>query len=250
VTRARAALLLLAGVLAGASAALARIPDAETVARAAADASRAQARNKPLRFDVAVRSSAGCARDFFGRSDSACDPSAPIARGELWVDPKGAARIELRHVEGFRERQLRRATGLLAARDGEPLEAPHPLAPPLWLALAGTGGELLARAGELGAAPGVIALGHDGVRDCYVIGGAAGGPALWIDKDTYQVARVDLADGTKLRLLDWASRGGAVLPGTLEIETPSLRFVLELTNPNPAAPAADAFGDGWLRAAP
>lgn len=249
-TRTLAALLALALSLAGANAAFARIPDAETVARAAADANRAQGRNKPLRFDVVVRSSAGCARDFFGGRDPACDPSAPIARGELLVDPKGAARIELRHLEGFSERQLRRASGLVAARDGEPLDAPHPLAPPLWLAFAGTGGELLARAGELGAAPGVIALGYDGLRDCYVIGGASGGPAVWIDKDTYQVARVDLADGAKLRLLAWASQGGAILPGTLEVETPSLTFTLELTNPKPATPAADAFADGWLLAEP
>ena len=111
---------------------------------------------------------------------------------------------------------------------------------------AATGGELLARAGELGAAPSVIALAHDGARDCYAIGGAAGGASVWIDTDTYQVARVDLADGTQVRFLDWASRGGAVLPGTIEIETPSLTFTLELTNAAPATPPPDAFSEAWL----
>jgi hypothetical protein len=223
--------LFAAALLLAAGAADARIPAAESVARAAADASRAQGRNKPFSFAVAVRSSLD---------------SAPIARGELLVDPTGAARIELRHEEGFVERQLRRASGLSATRDGAPLEDPHPLAPPLWLLQAATGGELLARAGELGAAPGTIALAYDGVRDCYAIGGAAGGAAVWIDKDTYQVVRIDLADGTKVRFLAWASRAGAVLPGTIEIETPTLTFTLELTNAALATPAADAFSDAWL----
>jgi len=231
VTRAARALLAAMALLVAASAALAHIPDPETVARAAADASRAQGRNKPFSFSVAVRTSL---------------ESAPIARGELLVDPAGAARIALRHEEGFTERQIRRASGLSAARDGEPLASPHPLAPPLWVLLAATGGELLARAGELGAAPSVIALAHDGARDCYAIGGVAGGPAVWVDKDTYQVARVDLADGTQVRFLAWASRGGAVLPGTVEIETPTLELSLELTNAAPATPAADAFSEAWL----
>lgn len=230
-TRALRALLAAVLGLAVASAAFARIPEPESVARAAADASRAQGRNKSFRFTVAVR----------GGIDS-----APIASGELLVDPAGAARIELRHAEGFVERQIRRASGLAATREGEPLEDPHPLAPPLWLLQAATGGELLARAGELGAAPGAIALAYDGARDCYVIGGAQGGASLWIDKDTYQVARIDLVDGTKVRFLAWASRGGAVLPGTIEIETPALTFTLELTNAAPATPAADAFSDAWL----
>jgi len=230
-TRAARTLLAVAALLAAASAALAHIPAPEIVARAAAEASRAQGRSKPFSFSVVVRSAPG---------------SAPIASGELLVDPAGVARIELRHVEGFTERQLRRASGLSAARDGKLLEAPHPLAPPLWLVQAATGGELLARAGELGAAPSVIALAHDGARDCYSIGGAAGGASVWIDADTYQVVRVDLADGTQVRFLDWASRGGAVLPGTIEIETPSLTFTLELTNAAPATPAADAFSEAWL----
>ncbi len=227
---ARAGLVVLA-LVAAASAAFARIPEVESVARAAADASRAQGRNKPFSFSVAVRTSVD---------------SAPIASGELLVDPAGAARLELRHTEGFVERQLRRPSGLAASRDGEPLEHPHPLAPPLWLLQAATGGELLARAGELGAAPGAIALAYDGARDCYAIGGAFGGASVWIDKDTYQVVRVDLVDGTKVRFLAFTSRGGAVLPGTIEIETPALTFMLELTGAAPATPAADAFSDAWL----
>jgi hypothetical protein len=243
---ARPALLGVALLLAGASAALAYIPPPEAVARAAADASRAQGRTRAFRFEVAVRSDAGCESGLFGRTDPSCDPNAPIARGELLVDPAGAARIELRHVDGFSERQLRRPAGLAASRDGEPLPDPLPLAPPLWLALVGTGGELLARAGELGAAPGAIALGYDGPRDCYVIGAAAGGPSVWVDKDTYRVVRVDLSDGSKVRFLAWASHAGAVLPGTIEIETPSLRFTLELTGAAPATPTSGDFTDAWL----
>jgi hypothetical protein len=224
--------LLLATAIALASAAAAHVPAPETVARAAADASRAQGRNKPLRFDVAVRTT---------------PDSPPIARGELLVDPAGSARIELRHAEGFTERQLRSASGLAGVRDGEPLDDPHPLAPPFWPLQAATGGELLAKLGALGGSPAAIALGYDGARDCYVLGGS-GGPAIWVDKETYQVARVDLAGGTKFRFLAWASRGGAILPGTIEIETPALTFTLELTNPAVVAPAADAFSEAWLSA--
>ena len=227
------ALALCAAALLAAGAARAHIPAVDSVARAAADASRTQARNKPFAFAVALRTAAG---------------AAPIARGELLADPSGSVRLELRHDEGFNERQTRGTGGLRGARDGELEEAPRPLAPPLWLLQTATGGELLSRAGELGAAPGVIALGYDGARDCYVIGGVSGGPALWIDKDNYQVVRADLADGTKYRFLAWAARAGAVLPGRIEIETPSATFELELSDAKPATPASNAFADAWLTA--
>jgi len=229
----RAALALCAAALLAGSAARAHIPAIESVARAAADASRAQGRNKPFAFAVALRESAG---------------APPSAHGELLADPGGSARLELRHDDGLHERQIRGPGGLRGTRDGELEEAPRPFAPPLWLLQAATGGELLARAGELGAAPGAIALGYDGARDCYVIGAVSGGPALWIDKDTYQVVRADLADGTKYRFLAWATRGGALLPGRIEIETPSATFELELTSAKPATPVTDAFAEDWLTA--
>ena len=222
--------VLFAAALAGSPGpALAHIPAPETVARAAADTSRGQGRARAFTFAVSVRTSA---------------LSAPIARGELLADPRGGVRIELRHEGGFAEKQIRRPAGLVAARDGEPLDAPHPLAPPFWLLQAATGGELLARLGELGGDPSQIALGYDGARDCYVLGGAAA--SIWIDKDSYQVARVDLADGTKLRFLAFTTSSGAVLPARIEIETPALTFQLELTNAALATPAADAFSDAWL----
>jgi hypothetical protein len=229
----RLALAAFGLALALAGGAEARIPAPETAARAAADASRAQGRNKSFRFDVAVRTNLS---------------EAPIARGELLVAPSGGARIELRHEEGFTERQLRRTSGLAATRDGVPLEDAHPLAPPFWALQAATGGELLTRLGELGGSPAQIALGHDDARDCYVLGGSGGGAAIWVDKDSLQVARVDLADGTKVRFLAWASRAGAILPGTIEIETPELTFTLDLSNAAVATPAADAFADAWLGA--
>jgi hypothetical protein len=227
----RTALALCATALLAGSAARAHIPAIESVARAAADASRAQGRNKPFTFALALRDAPG---------------AAPSARGELLADPGGNARLELRSEDGLSERQLRGPGGLRGARDGEPEEAPRPLAPPFWLLQAATGGELLARAGELGAAPGAIALGYDGARDCYVIGGVSGGPAVWVDKETYQVVRADLADGTSYRFLAWATRAGANLPGRIEIETPSATFDLELTSAAPAKPAPDAFSEAWL----
>lgn len=235
-TRVQRAVLAVAVVFAAAlagspRAALAHIPAPDTVARAAADRSRGQGRARAFTFAVSVRTSI---------------EAAPIARGELLADPSRGVRIALLHVEGFAERQIRQPAGLAASRDGEPLDAPHPLAPPFWLLQAATGGELLARLGELGGDPSQIALGYDGARDCYVLGGA--GASIWIDKDSYQVARVDLADGTKLRFLAWATSSGAVLPTRIEVETPALTFQLELTNAAPATPAADAFADAWLLA--
>jgi hypothetical protein len=197
---------------------------------------------------VSVRSCARAPLERGARAASEADCAAPIARGELLADPAGAARLELFHTAGFVERQLRRPSGLAASRDGKPLDDPHPLAPPLWLLQAGTGGELLARAGELGAAPAAIALGYDGARDCYVIGGVSGGPSVWIDTETYQVARVDLADGSKVRFLAWSSRGGALLPTVIEIETADLTLTLELTSAAPATPVPGAFSDAWLTA--
>jgi hypothetical protein len=231
-TRALRASALALGL--AAHAALAAIPAPETIARAAADASRAQGRARAFSFALAVR-------------PGGAEPGAlPIAEGELLVDPAGKARLELRHQDGFVERQLRTSGGLVAARDAAPLESPHPLAPPLWPLLASTGGGLLAQLGELGGDPAQIALGHDGERDCYVLGGKQAGASIWVDKDTQQVARVDLADGTRYRFLAWATRGGALLPGRIEIETPALGFVLELTSAAPATPAADAFAEAWL----
>ena len=221
--------LLTAALLVTAGPALAHIPASETVARAAADTSRGQGRARVFSFAVSVSTS---------------PDGDPIAKGELLADPGGSTRIELRHADGFAERQIRRTGGLAASRDGEPLAEPHPFAPPFWLLQAATGGELLAHLGELGGDPSQIALGYDGARDCYVLGGS--GASLWIDKDSYRVARVDLADGTKLRFLAWATRSGALLPSRIEIETPALTFTLELTNAAPATPAPDAFSDAWL----
>ena len=169
--------------------------------------------------------------------------------GELQADQQAlAADVLDAGVEELRADEGLHRGGVLDVDDGEPLEDPHPLAPPLWLLQVATGGELLASLGALGGSPTQIALGYDGARDCYVLGGKAAGASVWVDKETYQVARVGLADGTQFRFLAWASRGGAILPGTIEIATPTLTFTLELTNPTVATPAADAFTESWLSA--
>lgn len=227
--------LFSAALLGAATAALGAVPLPETVARAAAEASRAQGRTRVFSFAVSAR--AGSEPGSSG---------ALVAEGELLADAAGQARLELRHVDGFVERQLRRIGGLVAARDGERLDGPHPLAPPFWVLQAGTGGELLARLGELGGDPAQIALGYDGERDCYVLGGKQGGASIWVDKDTHQVVRIDLGDGTRYRFLAWARRGGAELPGRIEIETPQLGFTLELPSAAPAKPAPGAFSEAWL----
>jgi hypothetical protein len=216
--------------------AFAAIPLPETIARAVADASRAQGRARAFTFAVKARPGAA-------DEDTA---GGFTAEGELVADPAGQVRLALRHQDGFVERQLRRGGGLTAARDGEPIEGPHPLAPPFWVLQASTGGALLAWLGELGGDPAQVALGYDGSHDCYVLGGKARGASIWIDKDTQQVVRIDLGDGTTYRFLVWTARGGALLPGRIELETPVLSFVLELSSAAPVTPAADAFSEAWL----
>lgn len=248
--RALCAAALAALCCAIAAPAFAAIPLPETIARAAADASLAQGRTRAFAFAVKARPSLSEASSPASGARSEGSPerssSGVIAEGELLADPAGQVRLSLRHQDGFVERQLRRSGGLLAARDGERIEGPHPLAPPFWVLQASTGGALLARLGELGGDPARVELGYDGEHDCYVLGGRQGGASIWVDKDTQQVVRIDLGDGTKYRFLAWSMRDGAQLPGRIELETPVLSFVLELTSAAPATPAADAFSESWL----
>ncbi len=224
--------LALPALLALAAAAFAYLPGVDPVARATADAARAQGRARTLVFDVTARSSGA---------------GGVLAQGRLLTDPSGVARLELRHLDEFVERQLRRASGLEATRDGAPLPDARPLTPPFWLLQAASGGTLLAELAELGGDPAAIALGHDGPHDCYVLGGK-GGASVWVDMETYQIARIDLADGTHYRFGAYlASPGPLIVPSRVDVESGALSLVLELSQPAPAKPAPSAFSPAWLQ---
>ncbi len=210
------------------------VPDPEPVARAAAKLNRSAARAQALRIPVRVRAAGG---------------EESVATGILLASPDARARLEVRHVRGFSERQLRRSGGLSGARDGQLLDQPRQLLPPIWVLQAHSGARLLARLGELGGDPNRIQLGYDLGHDCYVLGGR-GGPAIWVDQDSLAVVRIDLAGGVSYRI--GPVRGeekGIQLPAWIEVEapgTPPMR--LELGAGVAAQPSDDAFRPEWLTA--
>lgn len=217
-----------------AAVAAAHIALPEPVARAAAKVNRDAKRAQALRIPVAV---------------IAQGAEAPSGTGTLLASPDAKARLEVRHSRGFVERQLRRSGGVSAARDGQLLDQPRPLLPPMWVLQVRSGARLLARLGELGGNPGVVSLGYDGAHDCYVLGGRDG-PAFWVDQDTLAVVRIDLAGGVVYRLGPVeGEEDGVALPGWIEMEQPGVPTLrLELGSPSAVSPPDDAFRPEWLTA--
>jgi hypothetical protein len=232
IRRASFSVLLSAVVLAQPIAAF--VPEPEPVARAAAKVNRSARRAQALEIPVSV---VGPASD------------EPLAHGVLLTSPDAQSRLEVRHVRGFAERQLRRSSGISATRDGQTVSNPRQLLPPMWVLQASSGARLLARLGELGGNPGVVELGYDLGHDCYVLGGRRG-PSIWVDQDTLAVVRIDLAGGVTYRI--GPSQGdekGIQLPAWIETEAPGSAPVRLRLGPGTAAtPAADAFRPRWLTA--
>lgn len=231
--RARGALRAgaLAAVCLAAAAALAYVPPVDRIARAVADANRVHGRARVLGMRVTLESEGG----------------AVLATGTLLSDPRGAARLEVRHESGFVERQLRRGRALEASRDRAPLADPHPLLPPLFLLQTDQGATLQTRIAELGGSPEAVALGHDGDHDCYVLGGKAGQASYWVDQESYAPVRIDLPGGVRYRLGPPRMQGGVELPAWIALEAPGrppLKMTIAEARPEPATP--DAFEPGWL----
>jgi hypothetical protein len=228
--RALAAALAALALLAGAAAA-AYVPPADRVARTVADANRAHGRARALALTVVVRGAEG---------------ETPLATGTLLSDPRGAARLELAHASGFRERQLRRGTGLEASRDGAPLPDPHPLLAPLWLLQADLGPTLQTRIAELGGDPDAVSLGFDGEHDCYVLGGRTGA-SYWVDLESLDPVRIELPGGVRYRLGPMRTQAGVRLPAWITLEVPGRPSVtLGIESVRPDTPAPDAFSADWL----
>jgi hypothetical protein len=215
----------------GAAAALAYVPPADRVARAVADASRGHGRAQPLAIRVSVRG----------------EGETPLATGTLLSDPRGAARLELRHASGFVERQLRQGRSLAASRDGALLADAHPLLPPLWLLQAEPGALLQTRIAELGGDPNAVALGYEGGADCYVLGGRSAPASYWVDQESFAPVRIDLPGGVRYRLGPPRKQGGIELPAWVTLEAPGrgpIQLVLESARAE--APPPDAFAAAWL----
>ena len=220
------------------------IPKAERVADAVAEANEDGGRTEPLWIDVQLR----------------IGDSAPVASGVLATHPTGLARLELKSTSGFVERHLLQGEAYTASRDGQILEDHRPFLPPVFLLQADSGAALRAALGSYGVDAAQGALGRVGEHDCYVLGGRLPRmpdgrepyrPSVWVDQETYEVVRIDRADGVRFHLGPFQSFGGIRAPRWIEIEAPDqppARLALERVV-RASAPAA-AFGTDWLTSPP
>jgi hypothetical protein len=213
----------------------AAIPAASRIRAAAADRDRAAARVRTLALEVALQPA--------GAGES-------VASGTLLTSPDGASRLELMSEAGVIERQILSRGRRLASRDGARQAGVAPWLPPLYLLQAASGELLAGFLAELGVHGDRVALGYDGARDCYVLGGAVPGAAsAWIDMESFDVVRIDLAGGTRYRLGPFRPFDGVLLPEWVEVETPGQPPArLEIRRGAAATAGPEAFAPSWLEA--
>jgi hypothetical protein len=217
------------------------IPPPERIAAAVAAANRSAGRSGVLEVEVAL---------YLGASEQ------PAATGKLLSDPGGLSRLELRGPEGVVERHLLRGGELLASRDRLALDSPRPFLPPFFLLQAKTGGALMASLRTLGVSAYEVALGYQGDRDCYVLGGRAPAsagpypqPALWVDHESLEPVRFDRGDGVRFRLGSFVAFGSVRLPSWIEIgDSHGVLARLEILSAQEVTTPAESFRRGWLSA--
>lgn len=211
--------------------AAAYVPPADRIAGAVAKANTKDGRNTGLRLEVAVLSG-----------------GVQVGQGELLTDPHGFARVELHHESGFVERHLLLGAQHLASRDGSALKDPRPLLPPFPLLQASSGGQLLAGLNALGVATQTVELGYEGSHDCYVIGGRSGGPALWVDEDTLEPVRMDLAGGVHFYFGPDRQDGDVRVPAWVQVEQNGAGPLrLEVRQVQATSLSPDSFQTSWLQ---
>ena len=230
------ALGLVAGILCAAVAASAWLPETSRIANAVAKLNREAGRARTLRLEVELR--------FEG------DPEI-AATGVLWSDPEGSSRLELVSPKGFIERHLVRGRRAEASRDGQLLETARHFLPPYFLLQTSSASALTNRLLELGVRTGQAELGYEGEHDCYVIGGRAAPPSLWVDSDAFGVVRFDSAEGASYRFGSALQVDGLTVPAWFEVRQegePMAR--LTVLSAGTATVAPDGFAPGWLRRGP
>jgi hypothetical protein len=233
--------VLLAGFALPAGAA---IPKAERIADAVAKANQEGGRTEPLWIDVQLR----------------IGDSGPVASGVLATHPTGLARLELKSTSGFVERHLLQGEAYTASRDGRILDDYRPFLPPVFLLQADSGAALRAALGSYSIDAAQAALGRVDEHDCYVLGGRLPlmpdgrepyRASVWVDMETYEVVRIDRADGVRFHLGPFQSFGGIKAPRWIEIEAPDQPPArLELERVVHASAPAAAFGMDWLTGPP
>ena len=122
--------------------------------RAIAKANRASGRNNALQLEVSMR--------IGGRE--------AIAEGQLISHPSGLARLELRGFNGRIDRYLLSGRELLGAKDGEPLDRPQPMLPPIFFLQPSSEATLRAAFASFDVSTDSIGLATCGEQDCFVIG--------------------------------------------------------------------------------
>jgi len=219
------------------------IPSPERIAAAVAAANRSAGRTGVLEVKVAL---------YLGGAEQ------PVATCELLSDPGGLSRLELRGPEGIAERHLLRGGKLLASRDRLALDAPRPFLPPFFLLQAKSGGVLTTSLRTLGVSVHEVALGYQGERDCYVLGGRAPAsavavpypqPALWVDQESLDPVRFDRGDGVRFLLGSFAEFGSVRLPSWIEIgDSSGFQARLKILSAQEVSTGAESFRRGWLTA--
>lgn len=241
----RAALLVLAAALALVPPARAVVPSPVKLLRALADSHRDAGRTTGVRAQVMLT-----------REDAPAG-SGPVASGELLSDPEGRARLELRLADGRIERHLLRAGSYRLARAGVPAQPEPPLLPPVTLLQNGSSKALYAAAASMGVDMDRAELGQTHGRDCYVVGGrdlpaaGAGRPtpraSLWIEVESYEVCRIERADGVVFRLGPTHAFGELRFPQWLGVEAPGAAPLrLWVRDAVAARIPESAFSDAWL----
>ena len=244
----RSVLALAAATLWFAVGAAAWVPVAATLGGEVARVNRSAGRSHSLILSVALR----------GEGDRS------IGNGELATDPRGLARLELRSSGGRVERHLLRGGEHLAASGDSLLSQPWPVLPPLFFLQVGSGDRLLSGLVSLGGSVEETVLGRHEDAVCYVLGGRDLAPAanasasefgsagrkaaVWIERDSFRIVRIDRLDGTRYLLGPERDVGGTRLPGSIRIERPGVPPVqLEILDARRGRfDLATTFGMDWL----
>jgi hypothetical protein len=209
----RFALTVAAALLALPAAAF--VPTPERLSDAAGRANYEAGRVGALRIEVALYTERP------GEGDG-----EPIATGELLSDPSTAmARLDLLGLNGVHERHLLRGGREVAWREGEVLEQPRALLPPLGLLQMRYGRSLRGALRAMGVSLERADLGRSDGHDCFVIGGYdrmgfGRWPSLWLDVYSFEIVRVDRADGARFRFGPLRPFGEHALPGWVALEEP------------------------------
>jgi hypothetical protein len=218
------------------------IPGANKISVAVASANRSAGRTGPVLLDVTLTIGAG----------------PVVATGVLASHPTGLARLELISPQGFVERHLLQGNSHSASRDGQILAAPRNFLPPVFLLQATSGAALRAALASFGVEPNKAVLGRIEDYDCYVLGGrlprsteidGRSLPSLWVDIESYEVVRIDGADGMHYRFGPPQDFNGIRVPRWIEIEgrdEPATR--LDIVGAAAANAPAAAFNRDWLLA--